>query len=264
MNIQTFLSQPTPYKYELLKITSHVLKIPIEKIYSSDYEIPDNKLIQIHQLFKKYTQKKIPLEYLLWEVDFLENKFFVNENVLIPRPETEYLVQYAIKEIQSKLSSFSSKFSIYDIWTGSGIIWISICKKLNVPVVCSDVSEKALEVAEKNAKSLWCNKLKFIKSNLADHIKNNKDFKIICANLPYVPEDFQLDDYAQKEPKLALFAFNDWLGLYEELINQVENAVLFLELTKKQAQKLIEKYKLQNYEILGTCHENIKVLKIQC
>jgi len=153
MNLKDFLSQPTPYKYELLKITSYVLNKPIEKLYSLDLEIDSNKVKKIQELFEKYTKEKVPLEYLLGEVDFFWNKFFVNENVLIPRPETEYLVKYAIEEIKSRLSTLSSKFSIYDIWTGSWVIWITICKKLNIPVICSDISEKALEIAQKNAKN---------------------------------------------------------------------------------------------------------------
>jgi len=290
MHLTSLLSQPTSHKYELLKIISYVLNIPVEKLYSSDVEIPDDKLEQIQQLFKKYTEDKIPLEYLLGEVDFFWNKFFVNENVLIPRPETEYLVQYAIDEIKSQLSVPSSQFSIYDIWTGSWIIWISICKKLNLPVICSDISDKALEVAKKNAKKLWCgiiemmsddkkdknqmisrrfqddlsewNKIILIKSDLAEHIKN-EGFKIICANLPYVPENFQIDEYAKKEPELALFAENEGLALYEKLLNQVDNAILFLELTKKQAKRLVEEFEFKSYEILDTCHENIKVLKVK-
>ena len=262
MNLTSFLSQPTPYKYELLKITSHVLNIPIEKLYSSDTEIPDDKLRQIKQLFKKYTDEKIPLEYLIGEVEFLWNKFFVNENVLIPRPETEYLVQYTIQAIKSQISTLNSQLSIYDIWTGSGVIWISICKSLNLSVICSDVSDEALEVAKVNAEKLWCEKVKFLKANLAEHIRSN-EFKVICANLPYVPKNFQLDDYAKKEPALALFAENEGIALYEKLLNQVSNAILFLELTKKQALGLVEKFKFDNYKILDTCHENIKVLEVK-
>ena len=294
MHITSFLSQPTPYKYEFLKIISYVLGIPIEKLYSSDIEISDSELIKIQQLFKKYTDEQIPLEYLIGEVEFLWNNFFVNENVLIPRPETEYLVQYVIDYIKNlhiitdnkhkitdndshtnfnkyKLSAINKKIScdnvysknikIYDIWTGSWIIWISICKSLNLPVICSDISEKALEVAKINAKKLWCDKVKFVKSNLAGHIRNN-EFKIICANLPYIPEDFKLDEYAKKEPALALFASNNGVALYEKLLTQVSNAILFLELTKKQAWSLVEKFKFDNYKILDTCHENIKILKI--
>ena len=314
MNLRHFLSQSTPYKYELLKIVSYVLDISIEKLYSLDLEIDNDKIKIIQQLFKKYAEEKIPLEYLVGEVDFFWNKFFVNEDVLIPRPETEYLVQYAIEEIKSKLLTINSKFSIYDIWTGSWVIWITICKNLNIPVICSDISEKALEIAKKNAKNLWCGRIsmmsddsddcqdsnsrwylenkkfislkvnsiyyekfkmirryqddnfkkniKFVKSNLAEHIKDD-NFKIICANLPYVPENFKIDDYAKKEPELALFAGNEGLALYEKLLEQVSNAILFLELTKKQAEKLVEEFSLKQYKILDTCHENIKVLKIK-
>jgi len=262
MNLKDFLSQPTSCKYELLKITSYILNIPIEKLYSLDLEIDSNKVKKIQELFEKYTKEKVPLEYLLGEVDFFWNKFFVNENVLIPRPETEYLVKYAIEEIKFQLSSLSSNLSIYDIWTGSWVIWITICKKLNIPVICSDISEKALEIAQKNAKNLWCKKITFLKSSLAEHIKND-NFKIICANLPYVPENFEVDDYTKKEPSLALFAENEGFALYEKLLEQISNAILFFELTKKQAEKLVEKFSFNQYEVLDTCHENIKILKIK-
>ena len=110
----------------------------------------------------------------------------------------------------------------------------------------------------------------FQKNNISsgNHLLKSSEIPfIICANLPYVEENFQLDEYTKKEPETALFAGQDGLDLYRELLDQVvkiknKKIVLFFELMSKQAEALINEYKDFNFEILDTFHHNIKILKI--
>ena len=249
-------------KYILKLILQDVFDFTKEQLYLNwDKEITIEQFNKIEDIYKKYEQDNIPIEYLLWWTIFMWEKFIVNENTLIPRPETEYLIKYALEEIRKDSI-------VFDIWTWSGIIWINISKNISNLVICSDVSKEALEVAKKNNQRLNKNSknIKFMISNLWDHIKTYKWNLIICANLPYVEENFQLDEYAKKEPKTALFAGQDGLDLYRELLDQVvkiknKKIVLFFELMTKQAEALISEYKDFNFEILDTFHYNIKILK---
>ncbi len=250
-------------KYILKLILQDVFNFSKEDLYLNwNKEISIKQYKKIETIYKRYEQDNIPIEYLLWRTIFMWEKFIVNENTLIPRPETEYLVNYVLEEIRENSI-------IFDIWTWSGIIWINIAKNINNWVVCSDISEWALLVAQKNKENiLWKNEnIKFIRSDLWEHIKDYKLNLVICANLPYVEEDFKLDEYARKEPESALFAGQDGLDLYRKLLNQVieiknNDIVLFFELMSKQAETLISEYNDFSFDILDTFHHNIKILKV--
>ena len=138
--------------------------------------------------------------------------FYVNENVLIPRPDTEILVEEVIK-----IAKNIDRPKILDLCTGSGAIAISIEKNLaNAEVFAVDISEKALEVARKNANRLEAN-IKFIKSNLFNNLKKMK-FDIIVSNPPYIKkEDIKLlSSEVQREPEIALDGGSDGLEFYRK------------------------------------------------
>ena len=238
--------------WEFFLIVEDVLWIKKEDIYSKNIKISNSDYETIKNKYFLFVEKKVPIEYVLNYSFFMGEKFFVNENVLIPRPETEYLVNYALKIAQNY-------DIIFDIWTWSGIIWITLAKKTWKKVVLSDISYKALEVAKENKKRICDNcDIEIIKSNLWEHLTNYEGKKLVCANLPYVDENFLVDEYTSKEPHLALFAPNNWKKLYEDLINTQKNIDFLFEMTKKQAtffQKQNPKFK-----VLPTCHENIKIL----
>jgi len=338
MDIRQFLdSNYYDNKYILRLILQEVFSFSKEQLYLNWHkEINENKLNKIREIYIKYVQENIPIEYLLWYTFFMWEKFMVNENTLIPRPETEYLVNYALEQLKEIYSgglnlTLGSNIVIFDVWTWSGIIWINIAKHTDNLVICSDISKFALEIAKKNKENiLWDKKnIVFLESNLLDFIDNgykeidedleicwtkeikgslrdNRDSEtssgwqisyetssgwqnrvvyetslelqnislewrkktyIICANLPYVEKDFELDEYTKKEPASALFAGKDWLDLYRELLDQVidmknKRIILFFELMTKQAEALISEYKDLSFEILDTFHKNIKILKI--
>jgi len=142
--------------------------------------------------------------------------FYVDENVLIPRPDTEILVEETIKIAQKM-----QKPKILDLCTGSGAIAISIAK--NVPdaeVYGIDISYKALDVAKKNAKELGA-KVKFVKSNLFNKLEKMK-FDIIVSNPPYIKKSDinYLSDEVKKEPELALDGGYDGLDFYRKITKQ--------------------------------------------
>ena len=141
--------------------------------------------------------------------------FYVNENVLIPRPDTEILVEEVIT-----IGKTMKKPKILDLCTGSGAIAISIAKNLtDADVYAIDISEKALEVAKKNLNNLG-GKVKFIKSNLFEKIPKMK-FDIIVSNPPYIRKEEigRLSNEVQKEPEIALNGGIDGLDFYRKITN---------------------------------------------
>jgi release factor glutamine methyltransferase len=255
-------------KHILNLILQEVLWLTKEQIFLKwDKEISFNDLNKIKDIYDKYEKEFIPIEYLLWYCEFMWERFFVNENVLIPRPETEYLISYVLEDIKNLKKENTL---ILDIWTGSWIIAVMLAKLTWFNVLAVDISSKALEIAKKNAQKILgsLGNINFAQSNLLKNINldKSKDL-IVCANLPYLEDNYKLDKLTEKEPKLALYAGEDGLNLYRQLIWQLRqlknnNIVAYLELTKKQAYKLIEEFNL-NWEVLETCHKNIKVLKIK-
>jgi len=158
----------------------------------------------------------VPLQHITHHQEFMKMDFYVDENVLIPRPDTEILVEETIK-IAKKLN----KPKILDLCTGSGAIAISIAK--NVPdaeIYAIDISQKAINVAKKNAKELDT-KVKFIKSNLFNKMEKMK-FDIIVSNPPYIKKyDINnLSKEVKKEPELALDGGIDGLDFYRKIASQ--------------------------------------------
>lgn len=160
--------------------------------------------------------KGVPLQHITHTQEFMKMDFYVDENVLIPRPDTEILVEEVIQ-----IARTMDKPRILDLCTGSGAIAISIAKYVpNAVVYAVDISEKALEVAMDNARRLKAN-VKFIKSNLFKDLKEMK-FDIIVSNPPYIKkDDIQfLSDEVQKEPEIALDGGYDGLDFYRKISRQ--------------------------------------------
>ena len=165
----------------------------------------------------------VPLQHITHTQEFMKMDFFVNENVLIPRPDTEILVEEVIK-----LAKNMDKPKILDLCTGSGAIAISIAKNIpSAEVLAIDISEKALEVAKKNANNLQ-SKVKFKKSNLFSNIGKMK-FDIIVSNPPYIKKsDIKLlSNEVQKEPQIALDGGYDGLDFYRKISSQAIDYLKF-------------------------------------
>lgn len=185
-----------------------------------------------------------PLAYILGCKEFYGRKFAVDSSVLIPRPETEVIIDYVLGKCTddkervaggnnsnavSNLCEKSQNWQIFDIGTGSGCIAITLGielekRKIKADIYASDISESALEKAKENAKNLHVDqKIKFTQSNLLNDLKFKTDRpSIVVANLPYVSEHWDWIDKKQLgfEPKKALYADQDGLALIFELIEQ--------------------------------------------
>jgi release factor glutamine methyltransferase len=164
-------------------------------------------------------KKEIPIQYILGVTHFYGLEFEVNSAVLIPRPETEELVDWIIQN--SKLKAQNSKLKILDIGTGSGCIGIALAKNLpNAQVFALDVSEKALATAKKNAEKNQV-QLTFIHQSILETVDLAQEFDIIVSNPPYVRELEKLEiknNVLDNEPHLALFVEdNDALIFYRKI-----------------------------------------------
>ncbi len=183
----------------------------------------DNKDLTIEQEEKYFKAieihiKGIPIEYITNIKEFMKMNFFVNENVLIPRQDTEILVEEVL-DIGKRINAIK----ILDLCTGSGIIGISIAKYLkNSEITVVDISEEALKVAKKNAKiNKVENQITFVKSDLFSKLKKEK-YDIIVSNPPYIKKDVikKLDKQVQNEPNIALDGGYDGLDFYRKIISK--------------------------------------------
>lgn len=188
----------------------------------------------------KKLKQGIPVQYIVGNVDFYGYEFKVNENVLIPRFETELLVSKTIEYINKY---FNKKVKVLDIGTGSGVIAITLSKKIDSLVTASDISKEALEVAKENAKNNNVN-INFIHSNLFNNIGEKYD--VIISNPPYIAYDEVIDAKVKNnEPHLALYAENNGLYFYEEILRDAHNYlneknILAFEIGETQGESLMK------------------------
>lgn len=165
----------------------------------------------------KQLNKGIPVQYIVGNVDFYGYEFKVNKNVLIPRFETEELVNRTIKYIKQYIPNPK----IVDLGTGSGCIAITLSKELNVSVDAVDISDKALEVAKQN-NEMNKSKVTFYQGNMLEPL--NKKYNVIISNPPYISRNEEIQDLVKNnEPELALYADNDGLYYYEEILKNASN-----------------------------------------
>lgn len=199
---------------------------------------PDDQELLNH-IFQQLSQHR-PAQYIIGKADFHDLKFAVDERVLIPRPETEELVDLILQE------NSRAGLRILDIGTGSGAIAISLAKaRPDWEVVAVDISEDALAVAQENARSNQVS-VQFIQSDVLQSVTGQ--FDIIVSNPPYISPDDKDEVGANvlaSEPHLALFAEEDGLAIYRQIAEQAgtflkENGKLYFEIGYKQGQALTD------------------------
>lgn len=214
-------------KLKLEKITTPKLKVRLLMQYVLEKPrqyliIYDNEPLTRQQEDKFFDgisklSKDIPIEHITHKKEFMKLDFFVDENVLIPRQDTETLVEEVI-EIAKKINAKK----ILDLCTGSGAIAISLAKYLpNTQMTALDISSKALEVAKLNAKTNNVeSQITFVESNLLENLPKEK-YDIIVSNPPYIKQDIikELDREVQKEPHIALDGGKDGLDFYRKIID---------------------------------------------
>lgn len=217
------------------------------------------KYIKEHNLNEEYYNKCLkeldkgkPIQYIIGEVNFYGYDFLVNENVLIPRYETELLVDLTIKK--TKQLFMNKSVDIIDLGTGSGCIAITLKKELDCNVDALDISKKALNVAKCNAK---LNKvdINFINSDMTEYV--DKTYDVIISNPPYIAYDEDIMDIVKNnEPHEALYADNNGLYFYEKIINNIPKLVkreflVCFEIGSTQSKSIIDiaKRTLKNINI---------------
>ncbi|APY07454.1 protein-(glutamine-N5) methyltransferase, release factor-specific [Winogradskyella sp. J14-2] len=230
------------------------------------------------ELLEGLKQQK-PIQYLLGEIEFYGLQFKVNENVLIPRPETEELVDWIINDAKSKIQN-SETIKILDIGTGSGCIAISLAKHLpEAQVFAVDISESALEIAKENADRNGV-EVKFIKTNILEFslwedvaLRQKGFFDIIVSNPPYVRELEKQEikpNVLDNEPHLALFVENENPLLFYKAITDFavdklkSNGSLYFEINQylgQETKQLLVDAEFKAVELRKDLNGNDRMLK---
>jgi release factor glutamine methyltransferase len=236
-------------------LVSHLINIPRENIYSKLKEnLPSNKTEELQRLVSRRVKKE-PIAYILNNKEFWSTNFYVDRSVLIPRPETEVLIDL----ILSKISNKNNYLNILDIGTGSGCILISLLKELaKAKGIGVDKSSKAITIAKKNSISQQVDNRALFKNINLEEIKFDKKFDLIVSNPPYLPDVLLKNlnsDIKLYEPKIALQGGVQGLDFLYKIIGLASkilkiNGLLALEIGDNQFHILAKYLKKNRFKIL--------------
>ena len=199
----------------------------LKELYPNTYEEQLDKL-----------KNNYPIQYLIGYVNFYGYKISVDENVLIPRFETEYLVDDTIKLI----NKYIKDPKIIDIGTGSGCIAIALAKELNTKVDAIDISESAIKLAKENAKENNAN-IEFINDDIRNYISSKK-YNVLISNPPYVKKNTYVDEETNYEPQNAIYAEDNGLEYYKIILSKSKDMledknIIAFEIGDNQANEII-------------------------
>ena len=211
-------------------------------VFALQQEVTDEEMQFVEEIYQQLPAHK-PAQYLIGHADFLGMKLKVDERVLIPRPETEELVQLILAENPKE------NLKILDIGTGSGAIALALAKnRPNWLVTAADISQEALDLASENAKNQNLN-IFFKKSDCFAEISEKYD--IIVSNPPYISREDESEvglNVLHSEPHLALFADEDGLAIYRRIAEDAKDYLkdggkIYLEIGYKQGQSVPELFR---------------------
>ena len=238
-------------------LIAHLLDLsqPEKIIFELDKEISQEVYDRFISLVKRRLNFE-PIAYIVGYKHFWKQVYKVDKNVLIPRPETEFIIELVLKKLQNRKNE---KLRILDLGTGSGCIILSLLNELkNSFGVAVDISDKALDIAKINADNLQLSqKVKFIKSNWFDALSERKKFDIIVSNPPYIAKDEwqslskNIKDF---EPSIALNDGKDGLESYKIIAQSGKNflnksGMIVLEIGYNQKNLVKNIFKNQGYTI---------------
>lgn len=236
--------------YSLIK---HFTEFDLTKIltYKDELKVSESELLKINFAIKDLKKEK-PLQQIIGYTDFLDVKIDVNEHVLIPRVETEEIVQRVINENKGR-----KNLKIADICCGSGCIAIALKRAFpDANLYAYDISEEALKKSKENAEKNK-EKINFFKENILESKEKNQEFDIIVSNPPYVRESekaFMRNNVLLYEPALALFVSDkEPLIFYEHLLkfsnqNLAKNGKIYMEINENLAKETELLFKNFNYQ----------------
>lgn len=243
-------------------VFSHVLNIDRMMLFTKYRDdVEDEEIEKIRYFIQKIGHEKFPVQYLLNEQEFYGRKFYVDKGVLIPRQDTEILVEKMIDTLKDKVLKNEIHPKILDIGVGSGIIGITAALEIESSYVLGvDISDKALETAQKNKEILKVSNIKFLKSDLFENVEF-REFDMIVSNPPYISLNevgIMSDDTLLHEPSEALFAENDGLYFYYEICQKASDYLadfgyLLFEIGYKQGKnvaKIMASSGFKNIEVV--------------
>lgn len=227
-------------------IIMYVLDLTKEELLTKDMSVPDALAIEVNA----YINRRLggmPVQYIVGKTEFMSLDFEVNKNTLIPRQDTETLVEAVI----DRLKNISEPVKILDIGAGSGCVGISLAKYLpNAFVTELDISEKALKTAERNAeKNMVSRRMSFVCRDIKEGIEDlnsGAPFDVIVSNPPYIPTDDLLElqlEVVEFEPVMALDGGEDGLDFYRLIIETVspkKGGLLAFEVGYDQAERVAD------------------------
>lgn len=215
-NLLFFAKQHIHSDHAKILLAELLNKNPLELLNYLNLEV-DDKTVETYKAYVKALEEGKPLQYVMGYVNFYGNTFEINENVLIPRYETEELVE---KTIEFAKKFFTTPVDIIDLGTGSGVIGLTLEKKLSTNSVdLVDISKKALEVTHQNCVKLN-SKANLIESDMFKNVE--KKYDIIISNPPYIKTGEEIEEIVKNnEPSLALYAGKDGLDCYKKILQDI-------------------------------------------
>lgn len=283
MQLQMLIQDPAfKKKFVLEKLLCHYLNTTRTDLRTNaQQEISPEIEQRIRADYRAYEEEDKPLEYLLGFVEFFGVKFIVNENTLVPRPETEYMITAITEAMQE---NHANDNILLDIWTGSWVLGCSVLLQNSDKfreVFFADISVEALLVAKQNYDALIdASKydMRMLQSDLCAFLESyqeiikNKNL-ILTANLPYIPdktfEENAPSNVQKREPKIAFVGGDDGLDLYRKMFSQlqgikqeVKSLVMFLEMMTWQVEILRKEFwEYMEFKEVKTFHFNIRIVK---
>ena len=263
MTYQKLLQQAQNKAIELDKeesaaylLLEHVTGLETNQLYLKIHdEVEDEVLEKFNDIFNRYLNNNEPIQYLIGYSCFYGYDFTVNENVLIPRYETEELVENILYRYDQHFGG--RKVDVCDLATGSGCIAITLdLEEPNMNVIASDISFEALEVAEINNKKLGAN-VKFYQGDMLEPFKGKK-FDIFVSNPPYIPADEEVMSLVKdNEPNIALFGGSDGMKFYRIILSGVK------ELLKEKAMICFEHAYDKKEEMIALANHYFPEAKVE-
>lgn len=281
-------------KHVLTKLIEHHTGVPYKQIVMHyDDVVTDEMAKQIVSDYRSYEKDKKPLEYIVWQVEFLRRRFAIDHRAMIPRPETEYMILGVIEELKGekaeKLKSWKA-LCVLDLGCGCGVLGLSVVSELskdhdNLNLQSRDISADAIALTQQNIQAYQAllpqmTMTTCVSEGLKELEKQpalqqqwqNNDLVIVC-NYPYIPDEtFEInaDECAKtREPRSAFVGGEDGLDLYRVLFGEIEqyeltHATLFLEMMTWQMERLVQEFgDRMDLQIIKTFHFNIIIVKAQ-
>jgi release factor glutamine methyltransferase len=276
-------------KHVLTKLIEHYTTVPYKEIILHYEDVISMEIVtKIDSDYRKYEKDKMPLEYIVWHVDFLGKSFAIDHRAMIPRPETEYMIEAVVEWIKNQTAANKNEYmDVLDLGCGCGVLGLSVglhTGKMYIQSIQSrDISPEAVELTKQNIETYrkvldeiqlgTCvsNGLSELskKEALLERRQRNK-LTIVC-NYPYIPDDTfdqNADECARTwEPRSAFVGGKDGLDLYRILFGEIvkynlTHSVLYLEMMTRQMEILEKEYaKDRNLEVVKTFHFNIIIVK---